>query len=48
MKKIPGVAKPPGIFLPTAPMWNCVDKPLRLEARAIYATTLRTTDLVDQ
>jgi hypothetical protein len=48
MKKIPGVAKPPGIFLPTAQMWNCVDKLLKLEARAVNATALRTTDLVDQ
>ena len=48
MKKIPGVAKPPGIFLPTVQIWTCMDKPLKLEARAIYATALRTTDLVDQ
>jgi hypothetical protein len=34
MKKIPGVAKPPGIFLPTAQMWNCVDKPLNPEIRS--------------
>ncbi len=25
MKKIPGVAKPPGIFLPTALLWNAVE-----------------------
>jgi hypothetical protein len=26
MKKIPGVAKPPGIFLPTTLMWSDVDE----------------------
>ena len=49
MKKIPGVAKPPGIFLSTAQLWSGVDEcGNQLETRAINATAFWATNLVDE
>ncbi len=49
MKKIPGVAKPPGIFLSTAQLWSGVDEcGNQLETWAVNATAFWATNLVDE